>query len=175
MKTLNAIEAAFGIVDVIVKWIVGGALLLMTAVLFFNSMGRTFFHESYVGGPALGRLLMIWLCFLGAYLLVRTNGHVAIDIVARAVSDRVYRWLSVVISVIGAVTMGYVGWLGYVFTAKRFAFGQMDPMLGVASGFFYLPLPIGGGLMAVAFMFAALNAGAKGAERPTRAGRGAAG
>ncbi len=173
MKIINAIEAALGIVDVIVKWFVGGALLLMTAVLFFNSIGRTFFHESYVGGPALGRLLMIWLCFLGAYLLVRTNGHVAIDIVARAVSDRAYRWLSVVLGLIGAVTMSYVGWLGYVFTAKRFAFGQMDPMLGVASGIFYLPLPIGGGLMAVAFLFAAIKAGALGAERPTGIGLGA--
>lgn len=166
MKLMNAIEAALGTVDVIVKWLVGGALLLMTAVLFFNSMGRTFFNESYVGGPALGRLLMIWLCFLGSYLLVRTNRHVAIDIVSRAVSDRVYRWLSVVINGIGAVTMGYVGWLGYVFTAKRFAFGQMDQLLGVPSGVFYLPLPIGGGLMAAAFLFAAVKAGLIGAQRP---------
>ena len=159
MKLVDAIEAAFGVVDVAVKWFVGGALLLMTAVLFFNSLGRAFLHESFVGGPALGRLLAIWLCFLGSYLLVRTNGHVVIDIMSRAVSDRAYRRLSVVTGTIGAVTMGYVGWLGYLFTARRFAYGQMDPMLEVPTGVFYLPLPIGGFLMAAAFLFAAVKAG----------------
>ena len=40
MRIIKAIEAALGVIDVIVKWIVGGALLLMTAVLFFNSIAR---------------------------------------------------------------------------------------------------------------------------------------
>ncbi len=62
--------------------------------------------------------------------------------------------------------MSYVGWHGYVFTAKRFAYGQMDPMLNVPTGFFYMPLPIGGFLMAVAFLFVALKAGIVGTERP---------
>lgn len=166
MKIINAIEAALGAIDEIVKWIVGGALLLMTAVLFFNSIGRSFLNESYVGGPALGRLLMIWLCFLGSYLLARTNGHVAIDIVARLVPDRIFRWLYVVNGTIAGITMGYVGWLGYVYTAKRFAFGQMDPMLDLPTGLFYLPIPIGGWLMAVAFLLAAVKAGLTGAPRP---------
>ncbi len=169
MKIINAIEAGFGIVDVIVKWFVGAALLVMTADLFLNSVARTFLNESFIGGPALGRLLVIWLCFLGSYLLVRTGGHVAIDITSRAVSDGVWRWLSMVISIIGAVTMAYVGWLGYLFTARRFAYGQMDPMLEVPTGLFYLPLPIGGFLMAAAFLLAAVKAGMGHAEGPGRA------
>lgn len=167
MKLVDKIEAALGVIDMVVRWIVGGALLLMTAVLFANSIGRTFLNFSFIGGPALGRLLVIWLCFLGAYLLVRVNGHVAVDLMARAVSDRAYRWLVMVIGLIGGVTMGYVGWLGYVFTAKRFAFGQMDPMLEVPTGFFYLPIPIGGFLMAVAFLFVAFKAALGIVERPT--------
>ncbi len=166
MKFVDGLEAAFGVVDVIVKWIVGGALLSMTAVLFVNAIGRTFLSMSFVGGPALGRLLVIWLCFLGAYLLVRTNGHVAVDIVSRAVSDRGYRRLNFVIGVVGSVTMGYVGWLGYLFTARRFAFGQMDPMLEVPTGLFYLPIPIGGFLMSAAFLMVAMKAVAGTLERP---------
>ena len=167
MKLVNALETAFGVVDVIVKWIVGGALLLMTAVLFVNAIGRTFLSMSFVGGPALGRLLVIWLCFLGAYLLVRTGGHVAVDIVSRAVSDRGYRWLSLVIGLVGAVTMGYVGWLGYLFTARRFAFGQIEPMLEVPTGLFYLPIPIGGFLMSAAFLMVVVKAVAGTLERPS--------
>ena len=175
MRIIKAIEAALGVIDVIVKWIVGGALLLMTAVLFFNSIARATFEATLVGGPALGRLLVIWLCFLGAYLLVRTNGHVAIDIMSRAVSDRVYQWLSVAIGAIGAATMAYIGWYGYLFTARRFAFGQMDPMLEIPSALFYLPLPVGGGLMAIAFLFGALKAALGQVERPKPSVPGAAG
>ena len=174
MNLVNALEAAFGVLDVIVKWIVGGALLLMTAVLFVNAIGRTFLTMSFVGGPALGRLLVIWLCFLGAYLLVRTGGHVAVDIVSRAVSDRGYRWLTLVIGLVGAVTMGYVGWLGYLFTARRFAFGQMEPMLEVPIGLFYLPIPIGGFLMSAAFLMVAVKAVAGTLERPSLSDPGAA-
>lgn len=158
MKLLNGLEAVLGVVDIVVNWIVGSALLLMTAVLFFNSVGRAFFGASMVGGPALGRLLAIWLCFLGAYLLVRTNRHVAINIVTSLVSDRVARGLAVVTGIVGAVTMGYVGWLGALFTAKRFAYGQIDPMLDVPIGIFYLPLPIGGFLMSIAFLVVAVKA-----------------
>ncbi len=166
MKFIHGIEAALGVVDKIVGWLVGGALLLMTADLFFNSIGRTFFDLSFVGGPALGRLLVIWLCFLGGYLLVRKNGHVAIDILSRAVSDRQYRWLSAIIGLVGGVTMAYVGWYGYLFTERRFAYGQMDPMLEIPSGVFYLPIPIGGFLMAAAFLFAAVKALTGMVERP---------
>ena len=104
---------------------------------------------------------------VGAYLLVRTNGHVAVDIVSRAVSDRVYPWLNVVIGLVGAVTMAYVGWLGYLFTARRFAFGQMDPMLEVPTGLFYLPIPIGGFLMSAAFLMVVVKAVTGSLERPT--------
>jgi C4-dicarboxylate transporter DctQ subunit len=158
MKLIKGLEAALGVVDRVVSWIVGGALLLMTAVLFLNSVGRTFLGTSLVGGPALGRLLVIWLCFLGAYLLVRRNGHVAVDIVARLVSERTARRLAVATGIVGAATMGYVAWLGYLFTAKRFAFGQIDPMLDLPIGVFYLPLPIGGALMAIAFLVVAAKA-----------------
>jgi TRAP-type C4-dicarboxylate transport system permease small subunit len=167
MKLIGKLEAALSVVDMFVRWFAGSALLLMTAVLFFNSIGRTFLNVSFVGGPALGRLLLIWLCFIGSYLLVRSTGHVAIDLLSRAVSDRVYRWLSFVIGLVGGVTMAYVSWLGYLFTAKRFAYGQMDPMLELPTGLFYLPIPIGGFLMAVAFLFEAYKALYGVAERPT--------
>jgi len=167
MKLISKIEAALCVIDMIVRWFVGSALLLMTAVLFTNSISRTFLNFSFVGGPALGRLLLIWLCFLGAYLLVRNNGHVAVDLMSRVVPDRIYRWLCLVIGLVGGVTMAYVGWLGYVFTAKRFAFGQIDPMLEVPTGLFYLPIPIGGFLMAGAFLFEAVKALFGMVERPT--------
>lgn len=170
MKLIAKIEVALSVIDMLVRWFAGSALLLMTTVLFVNSISRTFFDYSFVGGPALGRLLLIWLCFTASYLLVRSKGHVVIDMVSRAVSNRAYRWLCFINGLIGGVTMAYVGWLGYLFTAKRFAYGQMDPMLDVPTGLFYLPIPIGGFLMAAAYLFEAYKAMLGVVERPRMPG-----
>ena len=112
MSVIGLVDRALGTIDIVVRWVAGGALLVMTIVLFGNSMIRFLFSISFVGGAELGRLMVIWLTFLGAYLVVRKNAHVAIDILLRVVPDRVYRWLQIAVGLIGCATMGYVGWIG---------------------------------------------------------------
>ena len=144
-------------VDSVLKWTVASALLLMTAVLFFNSIGRSVFNVSFVGGPALGRLLIIWLTFLGSYLAVRRGSHVTVDILQRLLPETAIRKMGIPVGLLSAVTTAYIGWLGATFTWTRFAAGQTDPMLLIPSGFFYLPVPIGCFLMTLAFLQVALR------------------
>ena len=150
-------ERLLGAVDVVVRVIVVATLLSMTAVLFLNSIGRSVLNVSFVGGPALGRLLVIWLTFLGAYLAVRTGTHITVDIVRRIVSERLVRRLSILVGLVSAVTCAWIAWLSAVFTWTRFAAGQIDPMLEIPSALFYLPVPIGAFLMTLAFVQAAMQ------------------
>lgn len=145
-------------VDDVVRFIVVAALLLMTAVLFFNSIGRSVLNVSFVGGPALGRLLVIWLTFLGAYLAVRSGTHITIDVVQRLLPRTVIGKLAILANCCGAATSAYVASLSAMFTWTRFAAGQIDPMLEIPSGLFYLPVPIGACLMTLAFAQAAMQA-----------------
>lgn len=158
MALISIVEAALSFIDRLVMWFVGVLLLVMTIVLFANSIGRAALNMSFVGGPALGRLLMIWLTFMGAYLLVRTSRHITIDIAIRMASDRNRRLLVILINLAGAVTTGYLTWLGYLFTLSRFERGQMDPMLSIPTGIFYLAIPLGCALMAISFFHNALKA-----------------
>jgi TRAP-type C4-dicarboxylate transport system permease small subunit len=144
--------------DRVVRVVVVTALLSMTAVLFLNSIGRSVLNISFVGGPALGRLLVIWLTFLGAYLAVRSGAHITVDIVQRLLPARWLRRLDIVVGVTGAATCGYVASLGAAFTWTRLAVGQIDPMLEISSAWFYLPVPLGSGLMVLAFVQSALQA-----------------
>ena len=164
MALIRIVEAVLSFIDRLVMWFVGVLLLVMTIVLFANSISRAVLNISFVGGPALGRLLMIWLTFMGAYLLVRTSRHITIDIAVRLASDRGRRLLVIVINLAGAVTTGYLTWLGYLFTLSRFERGQMDPMLSVPTGIFYLAIPLGCALMAISFFHNALKAVAE--DRP---------
>ena len=154
---VQGFERALGAIDVVVRVIVVAALLSMTAVLFLNSIGRSVLNVSFVGGPALGRLLVIWLTFLGAYLAVRSGTHITVDIVRRLVPERVLEQLTVFVGLFSAVTCAWVAWLSAAFTWTRFASGQIDPMLEIPSGLFYLPVPIGAGLMTLAFLQAAMQ------------------
>ena len=154
---IDRFESALGAIDSLVRWVVVSALLLMTVVLFLNSIGRSVLNVSFVGGPALSRLLVIWLTFLGAYLAVRSGTHITVDVLQRLLSPRTVKRLSIPIGLFGAATTGYVALLSGVFTWTRFDSGQMDPMLEIPSGLFYLPLPVGGLLMALAFLQVALK------------------
>ena len=87
-RAVEGFERVLGTVDVIVRVIVVATLLSMTAVLFLNSIGRSVLNVSFVGGPALGRLLVIWLTFLGAYLAVRAGTHITVDVVRRLLPPR---------------------------------------------------------------------------------------
>ena len=162
-------ERALGTVDVIVRIIVVTALLSMTAVLFLNSIGRSVLNVSFVGGPALGRLLVIWLTFLGAYLAVRSGTHITVDIVRRILPERFVGRLTIFVGLFSTVTCAWVAWLSATFTWTRFASGQIDPMLEIPSALFYLPVPIGAGLMTLAFLQVAMKAcaGADGTDGTT--------
>ncbi len=155
-RLVQKLERLFTAIDIVVRSICVTALLSMTAVLFLNSIGRSVLNISFVGGPALGRLLVIWLTFLGAYLAVRAGTHITVDIVRRSLSRRAVDRLAIVVGLISAFTCAWVAWLSAAFTWTRFSSGQIDPMLEIPSGLFYLPVPIGSLLMALAFLQVAL-------------------
>jgi TRAP-type C4-dicarboxylate transport system permease small subunit len=159
MRTIvTAVEHLLGKIDVAVRAFVVLALLAMTALLFLNSVGRSVLNVSFVGGPALARLIVIWMTFLGAYLAVRLGAHITVDIVRQVLSERLLRVLPIPVGVIGALTTGWVAWLGAEFTVTRFAAEQIDPMLEIPTAYFYLPVPIGCALMAIAFAQIAMAA-----------------
>ena len=166
-RSLELIDAALGPIDAIIRWLAGGALLIITFDLFVNSIGRYLFALSLFGSDELARLLVVWLTFLAAYLLVRRNGHITIDIAARLVKDRPYRWMAAFAAFAGAITCAYLAWLGYFYARAIFASGQVMTTLNAPAGLYYLPVPIGSGLMAIAFLHLGLKAAVLGeADRP---------
>jgi TRAP-type C4-dicarboxylate transport system permease small subunit len=166
-RSLELVDSVLGPIDVIVRWLAGGALLVITFDLFVNSLGRYLFAMSLFGSEELARLLVVWLTFLASYLLVRRNGHICIDVVARLATDRSYRWMAAFAAFAGAITCAYLAWLGTFYARAIFASGQVMTTLDAPAGLYYLPVPVGSGLMALAFLHLGLKAAVLGeAERP---------
>jgi len=156
-KLINIAEAALSPIDTILRWMVSAALLTMTGVLIVNVIGRTAFNYSFTGAPTAGRLLMIWLTFIGSYLVIRYANHITVDMLLNYLPRRVNRVLGVITNSVSAVLSAYVAWLGYLYTASRFTMGQMDVMLHIPTGFFYFPVPMGFSLMTVGFLIKAIK------------------
>lgn len=148
---MNWIERPLRVVDHITAWAIGLMLLVITLVLFTNAMARYFAGFTIIGGEELARCLMVWMTFLGAYLLVRVRGHVAIDLLSKALTGRWAAALNTVIALVGVITCAYVAYLGWIFADRIFSSGQRMSSLPFARGWFALPVPVGFGLMTLAF------------------------
>lgn len=139
--------------DALVRVLAGISLLVIAAVLFANAVARYFANFNVIGSEELSRYLMVWITFLGSYLLVRVQRHITVDVFFRLVPQSVVKVVSICCAIVGAITMSYVAWLGYELTAFIFRSGQMSSSLPVLRGWIYLAIPVGCGLTAVAYVY----------------------
>src|SRR3989442_14078972 len=88
---LNRIERALVACN---RWLLIVLLLAMACIVFANVVLRYTTGDSIVWAEEVARHMMIWVTFLGAGLVLRFGGHVAIDNLHRSVGTRKAQWRS---------------------------------------------------------------------------------
>ena len=116
-------------------------LALMSVMVFANVVLRYTTGDSIVWAEELSRYLMIWLTFLGAGLVLRYGGHLAIDNVQDVVSARAGRILRIVILLCVLAFSAVMMWLGTVYIVRAWA--QTTPVTELPFGLVYSALPVG--------------------------------
>lgn len=116
-------------------------LALMSVLVFANVVLRYTTGDSIVWAEELSRYLMIWLTFLGAGLVLRFGGHLAIDNLQDAVSARAGRYLRASILLIVAAFALAMIWLGGSYMLRAWA--QTTPVMELPFGLVYSVLPVG--------------------------------
>ncbi|MCB5362401.1 TRAP transporter small permease [Pusillimonas sp. CC-YST705] len=155
MKALDSLLRGF---DALVKVMAGVSLLVITVVLFINAVARYFADFVVIGGEELSRYLMVWVTFLGSYLLVRVQRHITVDIFSRVISKGALRIVNMLCATVGAITLGYIAWLGWELASFIWETGQMSSSLPIRRAWIYMAIPVGCGLMAIAYVFELLVA-----------------
>lgn len=133
------------------RWLLILLLLAMACIVFANVVLRYTTGDSIVWAEEVARHLMIWGTFLGAGLVLRFGGHVAIDNLHQAVSTRAARWLRTLVAIgigIFCLVMTYFSIL-YVW-ATRF---QTTAATDIPISFIYVAMPVGFLLMFVHLLF----------------------
>jgi TRAP-type C4-dicarboxylate transport system permease small subunit len=86
-------------------------LAVTSGLVFVGALARTLGHP-LIWAIDIAQMLFIWCCFLGADVVMRRNGHIAIDIVTRYLPSRIQELLETVWLVVIAIFLGIIIYYG---------------------------------------------------------------
>ncbi|WP_347310449.1 TRAP transporter small permease [Defluviimonas sp. SAOS-178_SWC] len=143
MKTIDRALSALE------RWIVGGAMLLAVCILLANVFLRYTFAAPISWAEELAIRLVIWMVFVGCSILVREQGHLAIDLLPRSLSDRMRGGLTILVWLISGAFLAWLLLVSSQHTINAYRSGQVLPMLQLPIWLGYLAIPVGSLLMIV--------------------------
>jgi len=94
MNILHAVDRMLGAVE---RWI---SILTLATIVIATSAGVIFrygFDSPLLWSNDMGTLSLVWLTFIGASMVMKGEGHIAIDFVLRALSGTAKKALSAVL------------------------------------------------------------------------------
>lgn len=131
----------------IVKWLLVVMLLVMTLVLFAQIVFRYFFEMPLVWSEEMALVLMLWITFLGAALLLESKEHISIDFLVEMMSptsQRALVILAAVLLLVFNVALTYGAFLVVQATAS-----SITPGMKISVGWHYGGAMVGGFLLAL--------------------------
>ncbi|MDS9472552.1 TRAP transporter small permease [Sporosarcina pasteurii] len=149
--------------DLLIKlgaYVAGSLIMLTTLMVFYEVVSRSFFHKPTSWATELSIYAVIGSCFLGSAYAVRTYSHITVDLLINAVNDRVKTILAYLTNSLGLLFSIILTVYSYLHVMKTFALGvTSSSLLRIPM---YIPesfLPIGGGLLCIAFIMQLIDGG----------------
>lgn len=143
MKTFDHILVSLN------KWVVVLLLAVMSVIVFTNVALRYTTNYSITWAEEVARYLMIWMTFLGAGLVLRFGGHVAITNLHDLLSARGRQLIRILIAVILFAFFAVMMWVGYEYMSRMGR--QMTPATRISFSYIYAAMPIGFALLILHF------------------------
>lgn len=135
------------------KWVLVLILATMSAIVFTNVSLRYLTNFSIVWAEEVARYLMIWMTFLGAGLVLRLGGHVAVTNLHDLLGERPRRFLRGLIALLLLGFFVVMVWIGYDYMSRMGR--QMTPATRIPFSYVYAAMPIGFALLIVHFLLVA--------------------
>jgi TRAP-type C4-dicarboxylate transport system permease small subunit len=123
------------------KWALVVMLAAMSVIVFTNVSLRYLTNFSITWSEEVARYLMIWMTFVGAGLVLRFGGHVAIANFQEMTATPVQRATRLAIALLLLVFFAIMVWMGYEYMS-RMQF-QLTPATRIPFSYIYAAMPIG--------------------------------
>jgi len=127
-----------------------GAALIFTSVLLFINVGlRYLFLWPLQWAEELTLYLMVWIVFIGGSIIVRTRGHIAVDVVPNFISGRANRRLKLAVTMVSFAFFVCLLYYSAQHTLRIRSSGQVMPAMQRPMWLAYLAMPVGSLLMGI--------------------------
>ena len=147
---MEAFERAFVAAN---RWALIALLAAMACIVFANVALRYLTNDSLVWAEEVARHLMIWLTFVGAGLVLRFGGHIAIENLHDVLPGRGGLFLRALIVAALLAFFALMAWQGALYTSvMRF---QTTAATGISFGWAYVAMPLGFVLLIVHLLLVA--------------------
>jgi TRAP-type transport system small permease protein len=158
LRPLSWVLAAL---DAAVAWVLCIAMAVMVAVVGAQVALRYGFNSSIDWADEIARLTFVWTIFLAIALGIKTGSHIGIEVLVARLPAALRGALARIVALVCAAALALVAWQSVVV-----AHDQWDELMGAvnaSSGWFLVPLAIGGVHGALHLLWIALNGPARAA------------
>ncbi len=147
-KFIFLADTLLGHIDNFIYWLSITIMSFMLILTFTNVTGRYLFKKSIFFSEELARFLFVWVVFLGAAIIIKDRGHVAVTLLTDKLRGRKS----------GVVLEIIIGICGYIFLVIVFMGGiklagtmniYSSAALGIPMGYVYWAIPLGIGIMMI--------------------------
>jgi TRAP-type C4-dicarboxylate transport system permease small subunit len=123
-------------------------ILAMTAVVFISVFFRYVLNSPLSWSDEIARLMVVWLCFIGAYMALRENKHIGFDLVFKKLPPALKAGVALLNQALMAVFLLVVIWQGLIFSGEFLDVTM--PYTGIPLGWFAYSALVAGGLLMLA-------------------------
>lgn len=131
--------------------LVGLLVFFLVVFLLISVFSRYVLDAGFVWSDELGRVVFVWIVFLGVAIGLRHRAHVGIELALRYFPKFSLKWVYFAQDVLILLFAITLTWLS--FESMKFAMMQRLPALQVSIGWLYSAVPVTGVLMCLYAFF----------------------
>ena len=110
----------------------GGAVLMgLMALVVFDVVMRYVLRIPFLGAYEMTELALALVVFLGLPYCAITDGHVAVDAFDALLDRPAFRWLNIVVALVGAALCAVVAWQAVLYGIAGKARGEASNMMRI--------------------------------------------
>lgn len=129
----------------LVRGIIGIALLVLFLVSFSVIIGRVFFGASMGWSQDVIRLCFTYVIYFGAAYCVREKGHLNVDFLLGMMKPKLRQAVEFIINLVLLAFFAFIVYFGFQFSATGAS--QKSPYLMLPMTWYYYGVPVSGAMM----------------------------
>lgn len=116
IKLLHRLSRVLDYIENVLAYIGGILLAISTITVVMEVISRYLFNYSFLWVNEISEYILLYIPFLGAAWLLRSNGHITVDILEEIMSSRLRYFSDILIAMVGILICIIIVWYGTLTT-----------------------------------------------------------